>query len=706
MPSFALQYIYMKPTRLLTLLAIGIIAMLVILTAGFVTVYARATEKQLSSYGQSILESNIRYTDTVMESTKDLLDDISLDSDVSVLLNYDEVSASDLLRGLRRLYKYTSSNYFIDSIYIYNRKQHTVYVSSPHIPEAVYDISEFPDPDAATTLNDYQAVRNMEPIFRTYHAFHPTVSDIPYLSFLRYNTLSKADTSNVIMVNIKEALLTNLLTEDSQTSLLLVDSNKFCRLLSGSPAILSDDMKDGLLAELDKGSHEFTRVIQGRKCLINTGSVLHGHATLVLVADEGAIAHETRTKSYGFTSLLIGFLFVCSLCLIILLFRFIWRANQAQLEAIERAHEEKQRMLESGKRGRVLAFLHGESEASVLPDTISELVLAVLVFDSEERRPSKKEFCDALAKNIDPSAFLFATYEDDGRCILATRTGSNVRNLEQQIHKAHPDISLFVDEDCPVPLIRQRYEFLCDAIGYRQFSGPGKMHTRAGIEHQATIEYQIPKATLKTLSATILNLETAKAMEMTESLLHELSACSYQSAQQAFLTLSILLDDSITTLEGNNGLNRRAMSGTLLYQLVHLPFIQQVPSVIEPILKDCEQTIRQTKRNRQNELMERITKITEARYREHDFSINTIATELGMSSAYLGKTFKKASGKTFNEYLLATRMEAAKELLVTSTMPIEEVASTVGFNGIPYFYKLFKTMNGCTPVRYRSSRQG
>ena len=451
MPSFALQYIYMKPTRLLTLLAIGIIAMLVILTAGFVTVYARATEKQLSSYGQSILESNIRYTDTVMESTKDLLDDISLDSDVSVLLNYDEVSASDLLRGLRRLYKYTSSNYFIDSIYIYNRKQHTVYVSSPHIPEAVYDISEFPDPDAATTLNDYQAVRNMEPIFRTYHAFHPTVSDIPYLSFLRYNTLSKADTSNVIMVNIKEALLTNLLTEDSQTSLLLVDSNKFCRLLSGSPAILSDDMKDGLLAELDKGSHEFTRVIQGRKCLINTGSVLHGHATLVL-------------------------------------FRFIWRANQAQLEAIERAHEEKQRMLESGKRGRVLAFLHGESEASVLPDTISELVLAVLVFDSEERRPSKKEFCDALAKNIDPSAFLFATYEDDGRCILATRTGSNVRNLEQQIHKAHPDISLFVDEDCPVPLIRQRYEFLCDAIGYRQFSGPGKMHTRAGIEHQATIE--------------------------------------------------------------------------------------------------------------------------------------------------------------------------------------------------------------------------
>jgi two-component system response regulator YesN len=74
-----------------------------------------------------------------------------------------------------------------------------------------------------------------------------------------------------------------------------------------------------------------------------------------------------------------------------------------------------------------------------------------------------------------------------------------------------------------------------------------------------------------------------------------------------------------------------------------------------------------------------------------------------MTSAYLGKVFKKTTGETFSRFVLNERMSKACILLSETDEPIDSVIYSVGFGDTPYFYKLFKQVNGCTPARYRET---
>lgn len=91
---------------------------------------------------------------------------------------------------------------------------------------------------------------------------------------------------------------------------------------------------------------------------------------------------------------------------------------------------------------------------------------------------------------------------------------------------------------------------------------------------------------------------------------------------------------------------------------------------------------------------------------DRDFSINTIAEKMQMSAGYLGRLFKKSTGTTFLEYLLSVRMEVARNLLTNANTPIDEIVRLVGFGDTPYFYKVFKKVNGCTPASYRKNHAG
>ena len=44
-------------------------------------------------------------------------------------------------------------------------------------------------------------------------------------------------------------------------------------------------------------------------------------------------------------------------------------------------------------------------------------------------------------------------------------------------------------------------------------------------------------------------------------------------------------------------------------------------------------------------------------------------------------------------------------MLRETDMMIDEIVYSVGFGDTPYFYKLFKKLNGCTPVKYRQENK-
>ncbi|WP_152393346.1 helix-turn-helix transcriptional regulator [Paenibacillus guangzhouensis] len=84
-----------------------------------------------------------------------------------------------------------------------------------------------------------------------------------------------------------------------------------------------------------------------------------------------------------------------------------------------------------------------------------------------------------------------------------------------------------------------------------------------------------------------------------------------------------------------------------------------------------------------------------------DFSLQSIARLLKMSSAYIGRQFKQYSGISVTEYINDVRLDKALELLETKDITINEVMELSGYRSQSYFFKLFKSKYGTSPKNYR-----
>jgi two-component system response regulator YesN len=78
-----------------------------------------------------------------------------------------------------------------------------------------------------------------------------------------------------------------------------------------------------------------------------------------------------------------------------------------------------------------------------------------------------------------------------------------------------------------------------------------------------------------------------------------------------------------------------------------------------------------------------------------------VAEELSMNPAYISRLFKQMTGQTFVEYLKRIRIEKSKELLLNSSLKINEVGRRVGYEHSYYFIKVFKELMGLTPGEFK-----
>jgi len=81
-------------------------------------------------------------------------------------------------------------------------------------------------------------------------------------------------------------------------------------------------------------------------------------------------------------------------------------------------------------------------------------------------------------------------------------------------------------------------------------------------------------------------------------------------------------------------------------------------------------------------------------------SLDEAAKAIAINSSYLSHIFKEELGKGFSEYLNYIRVQAAKKLILKDSMTVKSIYSEVGFNNYNYFFKVFKDIEGITPVEF------
>lgn len=87
----------------------------------------------------------------------------------------------------------------------------------------------------------------------------------------------------------------------------------------------------------------------------------------------------------------------------------------------------------------------------------------------------------------------------------------------------------------------------------------------------------------------------------------------------------------------------------------------------------------------------------------YDRTITTrkVAHAVGYNADYLGRIYRRVYGCTLTEAIHRRRVTVACAYLLDSSMTIEQIAQTCGFNDPDYFRRLFRRYMGVSPGTYR-----
>jgi len=104
-------------------------------------------------------------------------------------------------------------------------------------------------------------------------------------------------------------------------------------------------------------------------------------------------------------------------------------------------------------------------------------------------------------------------------------------------------------------------------------------------------------------------------------------------------------------------------------------------------------------------VIQSVIKIMEERYYDMELRAGDLLRQSGFSDDYIRSRFIEVTKIPPVKYLNRIRIKNAKNLLITTTLTVNEIAGKCGFSDMSYFSRVFKAEYGITPNRFRKSEK-
>ena len=111
-----------------------------------------------------------------------------------------------------------------------------------------------------------------------------------------------------------------------------------------------------------------------------------------------------------------------------------------------------------------------------------------------------------------------------------------------------------------------------------------------------------------------------------------------------------------------------------------------------------------SKKSSYSELCKNVSDYLYNNYANRELTNSAIAEAFGYHPYHLNHIMKEATGKSLHRHLTDTRMNVAKNYLLTTPYSVEEISWKCGFSSTSYFIKTFKARTDMTPKKYRQLR--
>lgn len=238
------------------------------------------------------------------------------------------------------------------------------------------------------------------------------------------------------------------------------------------------------------------------------------------------------------------------------------------------------------------------------------------------------------------------------------------------------------------------------ALDYKMFRGKGKWIPYGDVPSEDIRDAENIFIQLDSLLSAMTNYELVRVHDELEALSLLASSLRSKFTIRNFAMYIILkLDEHLHTMNEDLfeilDMERKNLDIVLQFETLDDIFLWLRRRVYE-----ISEHLHNKKRSKNGRLIQEIVEDVRGRLNE-SITLRDIANRFSFSPNYLGLLFKEETGQNFSDYVIAMRMEKARDLLVNTKLKIYEIASQAGYQYLPYFSRQFKDTYGMTPLEYR-----
>jgi len=690
------------------------------------------------------LQNTSRNLDIMEQSIRSAAITAFFDSAIKDLL-YSDIELEDYGKYINKLETYKNIHPFLQSIYIYNGE--SVYA----VPNRgfKFDSHTFEDQGIISILKDFKDHRSHSVILRKIpNILYGISSEEEYINVYTYLFFD----SQVENGKVEEALIFNISEKELKKSITSSNSRIGSRLFIVDPSgkLLSDDSEHPVLSDLSENNY-IKKILSSKDKTGNFRMEVNGIDSFItylatdvfnwrlisITAYDDIVKGVEQMKQK--TSYLVLVFVIGNILLVFYLSRRLYRPVKQVIENYKILESEKKNEFYYRKQNFLQKMVHVNDVVAIKNyykkfnkynidlEPRDPYLLILIKLDHYLEFSTKYDLSDRnllkfgiinIVSELLGEKYKFECIEMDEDQILVlvsyslskspsrdTTLISLVKDIQSNTEKfLKISISMTCSEVFPtLHNLGFHYAKTLDASHYRLIFGHQSIIFNESIQVR-TDEYKYPIDLDRKLINAVVQGRFEEASNALSGIVQSASdsAASYTIINSTIIRMLLSIRQAIEVLEANHSIKVNFNFNAYMTRLQNIETLEEVHSDFNTLFKRLSLQLESTKDNKQIKLIEDVTAIIYKDFANPLLSLDSIADQVNLSPAYLGKLYKKHCLITVTDLINNVRLTFAAEQMIVANDTVNVVMEKSGFLSRSHFFTLFKKAYGITPGEYRN----
>lgn len=621
--------------------------------------------------------------------------------------------------SMRHVMNYKMSNTFIDQVFLYDREGESFYSSeSMYSLDMFHQLFAYPEWPDDQVRNEFNTVAS--PVIRK---AEPLNGD-RYITYLRPIPISSSKPRGTAVYLIREQTFRDLL----KTVLLFQGNEAF--IIDNKGTVITgvygeEPLEPPLIAELlsaAKNNETLHETRYGEPVYASgVQSKTTGLTYIVLTPEQELLRDVNEIKQIALLSYVI-ILLLGSIAIYVFM-RFNYNPIRRLLEAAERWNRQnefnapyvRQHLLLGLLQGRLTDKEEFNRQGGFVGLSMAQENYFVAVIQNES----------GLASDSVDRSF-YRELEQKGHQVFDVHTEAGVtlivsaedNRLIPEAELAALQTNLTRSVNAPVTIgvgtvfselsrVTHSYIEASTALDHKFIYGSGKVLFFADLDLKLTQQGWDVRTSVENLLVHMDRGAVEQAMktvEMIASEIRERSNSLFQAKSSCIEVINTIL--KYLRQHYNSGSGKGSVP---LPDIIAYANFNSIDRLLEETVKVCImacETIQSVNRHPDRSGTDRIMEYVQQHFDDYNLSIQSMADDLSYSVSYISRIFKEETGSTIMDYVKEMRIAKAKELLKTTSMPVQDIVEAVGYKDVSSFIRKFKQKLQMTPQEFRNYYKG